>query len=71
MSQPKIKVVVTVRGGLVEGVATDSPMLVDTIVVDFDDAKEQGLDDQAAMESKTFEDGSTASSVDRAGNWIW
>ena len=71
MSQPKIKVVVCVRGGVVESVCTDSPSLVDAIVVDFDDAKEEGLDDQGAMEAKKFADGSTASSVDCAGNWIW
>lgn len=62
MSNPAIKVAVYVQGGVVTGVSTDGPSLVDVIVVDYDDAEcsEEG---EANADGATFQDGQRVSDM--------
>lgn len=71
LSQPKIKLAVIVSGGVVQGVATDSPALVDVVVCDHDDFKDEGLDEYEAEESVKFEDGSSVADLTETDLWVY
>ncbi len=66
MSQPKIKVYVSVSGGVAE-VFTDAPSLTDIVLIDWDDVEECGPAAGTDAMAKTFEDGRNVADMLKAG----
>jgi hypothetical protein len=57
----KIRIAVFVENGFVTHITSDSPSMVDVVVVDFDDARANGETNNEWIAACTFKDGSDAS----------